>query len=65
MPNLTNEELDEYLRLNAEEETKAKEKKDPVKDNMNWILIVILSVVQIALSCLSTVNGDVQFIHII
>lgn len=61
MPNLTNEELDEYLRLNAEEETK-KEKKDPLKDNMNWILIVILSIVQIALSCLSTVNGDVQFV---
>ena len=61
MERLTDEELDEYMKLNAKENLK-EDKKDPIKDNMNWILIVILSVVQIALSCLSTVNGDVQFI---
>lgn len=61
MEKLSDAELDEYLKLNAEQQNKG-EKKNPVKDNMNWILIAILSIVQIALSCLSTVNGDVQFV---
>ena len=60
MAKLSDEELDEYLKLNAQENKR--ERKNPVKENMNWILIAILSIVQIALSCLSTVNGDVQFV---
>lgn len=57
---LSDAELDEYLKLNAEQDKE--EKPNTIKDNMNWILIAILSVVQIALSCLTTINGDVQFV---
>lgn len=61
MEKLSDLELEEYLKLNEEEDVK-EPKKDPIKDNMKWILIVVLSITQIGLSCLSTVNGDVQFI---
>ena len=52
---------EEYKRLNND--SKIKEPKEfNMKDNMNWIMIAVLSVVQVILSCLSSLEGQIQFI---
>ena len=56
---LTDKELQEYEKLNSN--TKP-EKQSTLKENMSWIMIALLSVMQVVLSCLSSVNGDVHFV---
>lgn len=60
---LNDEELKEYEALNAKE-PKNPDKKDSgtLKDNMSWIMISLLSVMQVVISCLSSVDGNVQFV---
>ena len=61
MAELTNQELEEYNRMNAS----IKEKKnvtDSVTDHLNVIMIIVLSVMQVVLSCLSNVDGNIQFV---
>ena len=53
---------EEYERLNSEN-AKIKEPKNfDIKDNMNWIMIAVLSLVQVLLSCLSSLDGQIQFV---
>lgn len=58
---LNDKELEEYRRLNEKNENKEK-KLNPYKENMNFIMIALLSVMQVVLSCLSSVNGQIQFV---
>lgn len=59
---LNSEELEEYNRLNAKTETKREKANNTLKENMNWIMIVLLALMQVVLSCLNTVNGNIQFV---
>lgn len=59
---LNDKELEEYNRLNEKESKSENREKNFMKDNMTWILIVLLCVMQLFLSCLSTVNGTVEFV---
>lgn len=58
---LNDKELEEYNKMNASKETK-KTTSDTVMENMNVIMIVLLSFIQVILSCLSKVDGDIQFV---
>lgn len=61
MAELTNKELEEYNRMNSN----IKEKKnvtDSITDHLNVIMIVVLSFMQVVLSCLSNVDGNIQFV---
>lgn len=58
---ISNEELEEYRRLNSKKPIKS-DQKNPLKENMNFIMIALLSVMQVVLSCLSSVNGSIQFV---
>lgn len=58
---LNDKELEEYNRLNSKQTNKEKV-SGSLKENMSWIMIVLLALMQIVLSCLSTVNGNIQFI---
>lgn len=60
MAQLTEKELEEYKKLNSQEEKK--NNSNPLKENMNFIMIAMLSVMQVVLSCLSSVNGSIQFV---
>lgn len=60
MAELTNKELEEYERLNADEPKKPE--NNTLRDNMSWIMIALLSVMQVVMSCLGKVDGDIQFI---
>ena len=57
---LNDKELEEYRKLNSK--TESKKKESPIKENMNFIMIALLSVMQVVLSCLSSVNGSVHFV---
>lgn len=59
---LNDEELREYEALNAKEAKNPNKKDNSLKDNMSWIMIALLSVMQIVISCLSSVDGNVQFV---
>lgn len=60
---LNDEELKEYEALNAKEtKNPAKKGSGTLKDNMSWIMISFLSVMQVVISCLSSVDGDIQFV---
>ena len=59
---LNDKELEEYNRLNNKESTKRDKANNTLKENMNWIMIVLLALMQVVLSCLSTVNGNIQFV---
>ena len=61
MTELNNEELEEYRKLNSKESKKT-DLKNPLKENMNYIMIALLSVMQVVLSCLSSVDGSIQFV---
>ena len=61
MAELTNKELEEYNRMNSN----IKEKKnvtDSITDHLNVIMIIVLSFMQVVLSCLSNVDGNIQFV---
>lgn len=57
---LTDKELEEYKKLNSKEEKQSN--SNPLKENMNFIMIAMLSIMQVVLSCLSSINGSIQFI---
>ncbi len=52
----------EYERLNNDSSKVNQPKEFDMKDNMNWIMIAVLSVVQVLLSCLSSLDGQIQFV---
>ena len=60
MTQLSDKELEEYEKMNSDESKKPQE--NSLKDSMSWIMISLLSVMQIVMSCLSKVDGDVQFV---
>ena len=53
---------EEYKRLNNDSSKVKQPKEFDMKDNMNWIMIAVLSVVQVLLSCLSSLDGQIQFV---
>lgn len=53
---------EEYKRLNNDNSKVKAPKEFDLKDNMNWIMIAMLSVMQVLLSCLSSMNGQLQFV---
>ena len=59
---LNDKELEEYNRLNKATETRKEKATNTLKDNMNWIMILVLALMMTVLSCLSSVNGQIQFI---
>lgn len=59
---LNDKELEEYNRLNSRESSRKEKANNTLKENMNWIMIVLLAIMQVVLSCLSTVNGNIQFV---
>ena len=59
---LNDKELEEYNRMNAAKNNDKKTVSDNVMENMNVIMIVLLSFIQVILSCLSKVDGDIQFV---
>lgn len=61
MAELTNKELEEYNKLNASTKDK-KSPTDSIADHLNVIMIVVLSFVQVVLSCLTNIDGDIQFV---
>lgn len=59
---MTNEELEEYKRLNKIEhiDVKGEDKIKNVYNNYaNWLMVALMMVVQIGISLLSAVNGDI------
>ena len=59
---LNDKELEEYNRLNKATETRKEKATNTLKDNMNIIMILVLALMMVVLSCLSSVNGNIQFI---
>lgn len=60
---LSNKELEEYNRLNTSEVKKPEDKDGfNMKDNMSYIIIVLLAVMSIVISCLSSVDGDLSLV---
>lgn len=59
---LSDKELEEYERLNAAENAAKKPENTALKDNMSYIMIALLSVMQVVLSCLSSINGNITFV---
>ena len=60
---LSNKELEEYNRLNTSEIKKPEDKDGfNMKENMSYIIIVLLAVMSIVVSCLSTVDGDLSLV---
>lgn len=58
---LNDKELEEYNKLNNKT-TKKEVAEHNIKDNMNWIMIAVLAIMMVVLSCLSSVNGNIQFV---
>lgn len=61
MAELTNKELEEYNRMNSSIKDK-KSPTDSITDHLNVIMIVVLSFMQVVLSCLSNIDGNIQFV---
>lgn len=60
---LNSKELEEYNKLNESEIKKPESKNGSnIKENMSYIIIVLLAVMSIMISCLSTVDGDVSLV---
>ena len=63
MAELSNKELEEYERLNAGiKDKKEKPKIDLLHDNMAWIMVVALAIMQVVMSCLTKVDGNIEFV---
>lgn len=60
---LNDKELEEYNRLNSNIRQSNKERVDnSLKENMSWIMIALLALMMVVLSCLSSVNGNIEFV---
>ena len=60
---LNDKELEEYERLNSEiKEKKDKPKIDLLHDNMAWIMVIALAIMQVVMSCLTKVDGSIEFV---
>lgn len=59
---LNNAELEEYNRLNSDVKETKKPESEFLEKNMSWIMITILAALQVIISCLSTVNGEIAFV---
>ena len=61
---INNKELEEYEKLNSENNLDKKEKPkiDLLHDNISWIMVVALAFMQVVMSCLTKVDGNVQFV---
>lgn len=59
---LNNAELEEYNRLNSDIKETKKPESEFLEKNMSWIMITILAALQVIISCLSTVNGEIAFV---
>lgn len=63
MVELNDKELEEYERLNSEiKDKKEKPKIDLLHDNMAWIMVIALAIMQVVMSCLTKVDGSIQFV---
>ena len=58
---LNDKELEEYNRLNSKQTNKEK-MSGSLKENMSWIMIALLALMMVVLSCLSSVNGNIEFV---
>ena len=63
MVELNDEELKEYERLNSDiKDKKEKPKIDLLHDNMAWIMVIALAIMQVVMSCLTKVDGSIEFV---
>lgn len=63
MVELNDKELEEYERLNSEiKDKKEKPKIDLLHDNMAWIMVIALAIMQVVMSCLTKVDGSIEFV---
>ena len=58
---LNDKELEEYNRLNQKQTNKEKV-EGSLRENMSWIMIALLALMMVVLSCLSSVNGNIEFV---
>ena len=61
---LSDKELEEYEKLNSEIGKGKKEKPtiDLLHDNMAWIMVIALAIMQVVMSCLTKVDGSIEFV---
>ena len=63
MVELNDKELAEYERLNSDiKDKKEKPKIDLLHDNMAWIMVIALAIMQVVMSCLTKVDGSIEFV---
>ena len=63
MVELSDKELEEYERLNSEiKDKKERPKIDLLHDNMAWIMVIALAIMQVVMSCLTKVDGSIEFV---
>ena len=61
---LNDKELEEYERLNSEIRKSKREKPtiNLLHDNMAWIMVIALAIMQVVMSCLTKVDGSIEFV---
>ena len=61
---LSDKELEEYEKLNSEIKKSKREKPtiDLLHDNMAWIMVIALAIMQVVMSCLTKVDGSIEFV---
>ena len=68
MTELSDKELEEYEKLNSEIGKGKKEKPTIdllhglLHDNMAWIMVIALAIMQVVMSCLTKVDGSIEFV---
>lgn len=63
MTQLSDKELQEYMELNSDVKEVKKPESEFLEKNMSWIMISILAILQVIISCLSTVDGKISFVY--